>query len=68
MATAYSADTLNESIAHPQNGKITVVVRNFDTVETREIKYPGGVRYPHLEQIPGSDDYLSEILQPRTAR
>jgi predicted metalloprotease with PDZ domain len=63
---AYSADTLNESIAHPQNGKISVVVRNFDSVETREIQYTGGVRHPHLERIPGSHDYLSEILEPRS--
>ncbi len=62
---AYSADTLNESIARPQNGKISVVVRNYDSVETREIQYAGGVRHPHLERIPGSHDYLSEILQPR---
>jgi predicted metalloprotease with PDZ domain len=63
---AYSADTLDRSIAHPRNGKISVVVRNFDSVETREIHYAGGVRYPHLEQIAGSHDYLSEILGPRT--
>ncbi len=65
---AYSADTLNESIAHPQNGKISVVVRNFDSVDTREIQYAGGVRHPHLERIPGSHDYLSEILQPRSLK
>jgi predicted metalloprotease with PDZ domain len=28
----YSADVLNESIAHPRNGKITLLVRNFDSV------------------------------------
>ena len=65
---AYSADTLNESIAHPQNGKISVVVRNFDSVQTREIQYTGGVRHPHLERIPGSHDYLSEILEPRSVK
>jgi predicted metalloprotease with PDZ domain len=62
---AYSSDALNQSIAHPKNGKISLVVRNFDSVETREIQYAGGVRYPHLEKIPGSHDYLSEILQPK---
>jgi predicted metalloprotease with PDZ domain len=61
----YSADVLNDSIAHPRNGKIVLVVRNFDSVETHEIQYAGGVRYPHLERIPGSRDYLSEILAPR---
>jgi predicted metalloprotease with PDZ domain len=62
----YSTDALNESIAHPHNGKISLVVRNFDSVETHELQYAGGVRYPHLEPIPGSHDYLSEILAPRS--
>jgi predicted metalloprotease with PDZ domain len=64
--SAYTADVLNESIARPQDGKITVIVRNFDSVETHVIQYAGGVRYPHLERIPGSHDYLSEILATRT--
>jgi predicted metalloprotease with PDZ domain len=62
----YSDDALNESIAHPRNGKISLIVRNFDSVESHEIQYGGGVRYPHLERIPGSHDYLSEILEPRS--
>src|ERR1700728_74628 len=62
----YSTDVLNESIAHPREGKISLIVRNFDSVETREIHYAGGVRYPHLEPIPGRHDYLSEILAPRS--
>jgi predicted metalloprotease with PDZ domain len=61
----YSSDVLNESIAHPRNGNISVIVRNFDSVETREVQYTGGVRYPHLERIPGTQDYLSEILTAR---
>ena len=62
----YSADALNDAIAHPRNGKISLLVRNFDSVETHEILYAGGVRFPHLERIPGSHDYLSEILEPRS--
>jgi predicted metalloprotease with PDZ domain len=62
---AYSSDVLNEAIAHPKDGKISLLIRNFDTVETREIRYAGGVRYPHLERIPGSRDYLTEIFEPR---
>jgi hypothetical protein len=62
---AYSRDVLNESIAHPKNSKVALIVRNFDSVESREIQYTGGVRYPHLERLPGSHDYLSEILAPR---
>jgi hypothetical protein len=61
----FSPDVLNESIAHPRNGKISLVVRNFSTIETREIHYAGGVRYPHLERIPERQDYLTEILAPK---
>jgi len=61
----YSAEALNEAIAHPRNGKITLLVRNFNSVESHEIQYAGGVRYPHLEAIPGAHDDLSEILAPR---
>lgn len=63
--SAFSTDLLDQSIAHPRDGKISLVVRNFATVDTREIKYEGGVRYPHLERIPGTHDYLTEILTPR---
>ncbi len=59
---AYSADALNDAITHPQDGKITIMARNFDSVQTYEIHYAGGVRYPHLERIPGTHDYLSDIL------
>lgn len=62
---AYSPEVLNESIAHPRNGKITLIVRNFDSVETREIRYDGGIRHPHLERIPNTHDYLTEILSAR---
>lgn len=65
---AYSDDALRESIAHPSDGKISMVVQNFDSVKTYEIAYSGGLRYPHLERIPGSHDYLSEILASRSGK
>jgi predicted metalloprotease with PDZ domain len=60
----YSDDVLTDAVTHPQNGKITLVVKNFDSVGSYEIKYAGGLRYPHLGRIPGSRDYLTEILSP----
>ena len=62
----YSPQVLNDAIAHPRADKITLLVRNFDSVESHEIQYAGGLRYPHLERIAGSHDYLSEILTPRS--
>src|SRR5258708_26507140 len=61
----FSPDLLDESLEHPRSGRIMLVVRNFATVETHKIQYPGGVRYPHLERIPGTHDYLTETLTPR---
>jgi predicted metalloprotease with PDZ domain len=61
----FSPDLLDEAIAHPQSGKISLLVRNFTTVENHELHYAGGIRHPHLERIPGTHDYLTEILTPR---
>jgi predicted metalloprotease with PDZ domain len=63
----YSADVLNQAIEHPINGKFILSVQNFGSVESHEIAYSGGVRYPHLERIPGTHDYLTEIFEPRGA-
>ena len=61
----FSLESLTEAIARPVNGKLSVVVKNFDSVQSRDIRYQGGLRYPHLERIPGSHDYLTEILTAR---
>ena len=71
--SSYTPGLMDEAISHPKDGKISLVVRNFDSVQTREIQYAGGLRYPHLERISGSHDYLSEIFgsavaSRRTAR
>ncbi len=62
---AFSTDVLSDAIAHPRNGRISLVVRNFNSVETHEIEYAGGLKNPHLERIPGTHDYLKEMLAPR---
>ena len=59
---SFSAAALEAAIAHPDDDKITLVVRNFDTVATHTLRYGGGMRYPHLERIPDTPDYLTEIL------
>jgi predicted metalloprotease with PDZ domain len=62
---AFSIDRLAAAIAHPSGGRILLTVKNFDSIQTREIPYAGGLRYAHLEAIPGRPDLLSEILKPR---
>jgi predicted metalloprotease with PDZ domain len=62
---AFSTDVLNEAIAHPRDGRLSLIVRNFNSVATYEIQYAGGLRIPHLERIPGTTDYLTEMLAAR---
>jgi predicted metalloprotease with PDZ domain len=65
-ARTFSLENLTEAIAHPMDGKISVVVKNFDSVQSRDIQYQGGLRYPHLERIAGSRDSLTVILSARS--
>lgn len=62
---AYSPETLEDAIAHPKSGEIAFIVRNFGRVESYNLKYAGGLRYPHLEPIAGKPDLLSEILKAK---
>jgi hypothetical protein len=63
---AFSFDAMKDAIARPSHGKITLIIRNFESVEIHEIPYAGGIMNPHLERIPGTHDYLTEILSPRS--
>jgi predicted metalloprotease with PDZ domain len=61
----YSTEALDAAVAHPRDGKITLVVQNFDSVDTRELRYAGGVKHPHLERIPDRRDHLDQILKAK---
>ncbi|HEV2616257.1 MAG TPA: hypothetical protein VGU63_06560, partial [Candidatus Acidoferrales bacterium] len=43
---------------------LKLLVANGGFVETYEIDYHDGIRYPHLEHAQGSSDYLDEIIKP----
>ncbi len=71
---AFDAERLREAVvaaAQPgASGRIELLVRVLDEYRTVPVDYRGGLRYPHLERIPGSADRLNAILRPRagTAR
>ena len=44
---------------------IVLLVNNLDHIDSVSIDYRGGLRYPHLERVPGTPDRLSQILAPR---
>jgi predicted metalloprotease with PDZ domain len=66
---AFSVDELNRAIAGSRSsaGTIVITATNTGAIETHEIHYQGGNRYPHLERVDGTADYLGVILKPLTA-
>jgi predicted metalloprotease with PDZ domain len=62
---AFSVPRLIDAIANGKSNDITLVTKLDDSIESRTIKYAGGLRYPHLERIEGTPDRLEAILAPR---
>lgn len=62
----FSVDDLKRAIQESKSNSapISVIVSNTGSLETHEIGYHQGIRYPHLERIQSSDDHLDEILKP----
>lgn len=65
---AFSVDELNRAVANSSSsaGTIVITATNTGAIETHEIRYQGGNRYPHLERVNGTADYLDDILKPLT--
>ncbi len=65
---AFSVDELNRAIANSGSsaGPIVITATNTGAIETHEIRYQGGNRYPHLERVDGTANYLDDILKPLT--
>jgi predicted metalloprotease with PDZ domain len=64
----YSADALTKAV-HDAAGKtepIHLVVEHEGTVENVNINYHEGEKYPTLQRVDGTPDYLSDIAQPLT--
>jgi len=64
---AYSNEVLEEAIRANRNGQapIELLLKEFDRYRTVKLDYRGGLRYPHLERIPGTPDYLTAIFTAR---
>ncbi|MBP8098288.1 MAG: M61 family metallopeptidase [Arenimonas sp.] len=64
---AADADLLKDAVteAKKSGAPIVLLVNNLDHIDTVRIDYRGGLRYPHLERIPGTPDRLASILAPR---
>jgi hypothetical protein len=63
----YDKDVLEDAVKAAKDGKapIQLLLKEFDQYRTVGIDYHGGLRYPHLERIPGKPDYLTPIFTAR---
>ena len=63
----YSGDGMKDAVrATKTGGPMNLIVQNDTHVRTVAIDYHDGERYPHLERIDGTPDYLDEITKPLT--
>lgn len=62
----FSVDELKRVVqdAKSNSNPILILVSNTGSFETHDIVYHDGLRYPHLERIDGTSDYLGDILKP----
>jgi predicted metalloprotease with PDZ domain len=63
----YSADAMRRAITAAKDGAtpLELLLKNGDSYRTIQLEYRDGLRYPHLERIPGRTDLLSRILAAR---
>jgi predicted metalloprotease with PDZ domain len=64
----YSAQVLGDAItaAKGTTEPIELIVSNTGFYKIVKLDYHDGLRFPHLERVDGTPDYLDEILQPMT--
>ena len=64
----YTGQLLSDAIrdAKGNSAPIQLIVANAGTFRVIGLDYHDGLRYPHLERVDGTPDYLDEILKPMT--
>ena len=64
---AYKPERLRSAITAAKTSKapIQLLVKDGDHYRTVSIAYTGGLRYPALERIEGTEDRLTPLLSPR---
>jgi predicted metalloprotease with PDZ domain len=64
----YSASLLGDAItaAKGSTAPIELIVANTGYYKIVKLDYHDGLRFPHLERVQGTPDYLDEIVAPMT--
>jgi predicted metalloprotease with PDZ domain len=62
----YSTDALRAVVKNSptSNAPIELIVESGEFYTTARIAYTGGIRYPHLERVPGKPDLLEVLGRP----
>jgi predicted metalloprotease with PDZ domain len=62
----FSVDELTRAVRDSKSNSapIVLIASNTGTIETHELNYHDGNRYPHLQRVEANPDYLDEILKP----
>jgi len=63
----YSTQVLRSEIAGAQKSKkpLQILANSDGVTETYTVDYDGGLKFPHLVRVPGTTDYLQQILAPK---
>ncbi|WP_332847720.1 M61 family metallopeptidase [Massilia sp. S19_KUP03_FR1] len=64
---AWKPELLKAAVKEAKTGTapVTLLVKKGNVFRTVALDYHGGLRYPHLERIPGTRDRLEPILQAK---
>jgi predicted metalloprotease with PDZ domain len=65
-----TGERLREAVAATAGGKakLALLLENGDYLQTRDLDYDGGARYPRLERDPEKPDRVGEIFAPKAGR
>lgn len=66
----YSTDAIRIAVRDSKNASVPmqIIYGSGEFVNTANVEYRGGLRYPHLERIPNTEDWLSELGKPLVKR
>jgi predicted metalloprotease with PDZ domain len=63
---AFTPEVFREAVREAQGSgaPIQLLVKNLAYYTTCNVDYHGGLKYPHLERVAGTADYLDQIITP----
>jgi predicted metalloprotease with PDZ domain len=65
--TEFSPDVMKQAVkdAKGNHQPIKLLVKDFNEYKTIDVDYHDGLKYPDLERIKGTPDYLSQLYAPK---